>query len=140
MNLSQITEWILFNKVEIGVVIALAIFLAYKYIKKKKEKYEEALDMPPEKPPEEPSIDTESLYLEEDFEDVNMMETSNLEKLKEFRNFIIEDIKARQKDYKKAKKKYIEVLEIEKRLRIHIPVLLQQKEMINRQIKSLEKK
>ena len=125
------------NKYGLIVILLILALFGYSWYKDKRKKEQ------PNHPPQEKKMNStsfDSLYLDPDLGGINFMENKNIERLKKVREEIRADISDKKKAYDSAKIKYAEILEMEKRLRNHIGILLQQENLYTQQIDHLEKK
>jgi len=137
ITLTQLGDWFLLYKVELGFGVLILITVIYKSIKARKKTKVIVEEQPK---PENNSIDIDSAYLEEEFKDVNMMETCNIETLKDLKEKTRTERDTSEVRLLNAKKKCMEYIGIGKRLKFHIHTLKQQERMYDKQIEDIVNK
>jgi hypothetical protein len=119
--------------------IVVFIFKKYKVhtmFKKKKDNI--ILSKPPKEEPIGPVEDLDSLVFDPNFIDIDYKESNYLAGLHNQKEAVDELLRDRTSKYKLAKKKWQEIIEIEKKLRNTIKLLKKQKEELDCQIKKAE--
>ena len=138
----QLSNWIANNQPLLLVALVILIIIAYHIYQKEKKRKEEKKKQKEVKEEEHKShsiLDPDSIHMETDFASINFMEVANLEHLENFLVYTSKEIEEKKVAYSKAKERYQELIEIEQKLRKHIPILEAQREIIIGQIARLKR-
>lgn len=142
MDYQQIVKWVLENYVAVGVGIIIVGWIVISEVKKRRQKKKKE-PMPPEEkyptPQQEPTPAFEEIDFERDFKASQYIESNNLTHLKDERERLRREIKERKEEYQKTKERHEKNILIGKRLAKHIPELMRQEQIINTELKRLEK-
>lgn len=145
ISLDSVVSWVSDNFVGVIVIILILGFVVYEFIKKREKKQEDKdnqeLNKDKVSNQQEDIKETfDSIYFDKDFNNLNFMEDNNLQRLMHDRTILRHDIEQRKKEYEKLRQRYKEIIELERRLKVHIPALQEQERKYTEMIERLQNK
>jgi len=138
MGYQQLADWVHFNKLQIGIIAFFIIYLSYTYLQKVKKKRVASEDTKKINPIE--NIDIDLLDIDTKFAGIETAPGTNIEFLQDLKEKTRNEITSLQGQYEKAKKEFMYILSLEKKLKWHIEILIKQERMYDEQINKLTKR